>query len=246
MLIQNLRPRSPFICTIEDDEGDPPDPAGGAGGGGGGGGAASGVPQAEVDRIVKNRVEETRQSVTKKIMEELGVDMDTAKQMIADSKKRDDDEKSDATKAKEAADAEKAAAATEKEQAAKDRHDAKVERALVRVAPTFEDDKDKTADQKLDAWVSRVGRLLAGDVEVGADADAIADAVKTLKTDMPELFGAPAEKDDGNGTDPPPSDPPGTPPKKKGTEDAYQRGLERAKKAGAGASTYAILENQKA
>lgn len=234
-------PQPTWMCANEPEGGDPAggtgDPSGG-GGAAGGGGAPAGVPQSEVDRIVRGRVEETRKSTLAKLQEELGVDLDTAKQLIADSKKKQDDEKSDAQKAREQADQERAAAEREKQEAALDRHNSKVERALLRVAPTFEKDDD---GKKLDAWVTRVSRLVNGEVEVGAEADAISDAVKALRDDMPELFGS--AKKEGGEEPPPPGDPKGGPPKGGKSEDAFARGAERAKQVSA-QSTYAILQEQ--
>lgn len=225
--------RIPWQYTA-DDTGD----GGDEGGGTGTPPASSGITQERVDEIVRSRVAETKRSTSESLAKELGVDIETAKSIIADHNKRVEGEKSEAQKARDAADAEKAAAETEKSTAAKDRHDAKVERALVRLAPEFKDTKEKSADAQLDQWISRVTRLV--DVEVGADVAAIATAVQALKGEMPQLF---ADADAGKGKGAPPSDPAGTPPKGKGAEDAYARGQERAKQLGQ-ASTYAVLENQ--
>src|SRR5690606_26425681 len=110
------------------------------------------------------------------------------------------------------------------------KHEAAVERALIRALPNDLD------DDVLDRKVSRLARLL--DVEQGASAEDIAKAVKALKAEEPEMFGVKR-----GGTPPPQGDPAGTPPKRTGAEDPYEKGKKRAAQR-AGAQQYPILAQQ--
>jgi len=67
--------------------------------------------------------------------------------------------------------------------------------------------------------------MVNGDVEVGADEAKVTKAVEDLRKDWPELFGGEAPPPSPNG------DPKGAPPKGRKTEDAYTKGMERAKAA---------------
>lgn len=171
------------------------------------------LPQSEVNRIAAKEKDEGKAAALKDVQEALGVDLETAKTLIADAKKRADAELSDSQRAtKDAEDARKAAD-TEKAEAVKERHEARVDRAFVAAGLTDE------------AKISRYSRLL--DVEVGSKPEDIKKAVDKLKEEEPALFGA-------STTTPkrppaPGSDPKGGPPKPKQDEDAYSRGLARAK-----------------
>lgn len=202
------------------------DGGGGNSGGGNGGGGEKTLAQSEVDRIVQERVGETKRKAMEDVAKQLGVSVEEAKKIIEDHRKQEDKDKSEAQLEKEAAARERAAAETEKSEATKEKHNAAVERALLRALPKDLDDK------VLDAKVSKIARLV--DVEVGADADAIKKAVESLQKDMPELFGGTVEGA-------PNSDPPGTPPKKKTSDDAFSKGAERAKSM-TGTHGYKLLE----
>lgn len=188
---------------------------GGEGGEGGGGGGGEGeertFTQADVTRIAKREQDKGRKAAASKLAEELGVSVDEAKRIIAEHRSREEAEKSEAQKAREAADAEKAEAAKAREAAARDRYDTRVERALLRAGVP-------DAGDKLD----RVKRMVTADVD--SDDDAIRADVDALKKEFPQLF----EQPKGGG--PPPSgDPPGHPPKPKGSDDPMKRGAARAK-----------------
>lgn len=239
MLTKNWRDSHPYLFnTYFAPEGDG---GGGDGGGSGdGGGAATPpandkdkgektLPQSEVDRIVQERVGETKRKALEDVAKTLGVSVDEAKKIIDDHQKQQDKDKSEAQLAREAADREKAESEAAKTEAAQERHTAAVERALLRALPKDLD------DAALDARVSKIARLV--EAEVGADADTIKKAVDALRKDMPELFGGVA----GGGV--PNSDPPGTPPKKKGSDDAFTKGAERAKSL-TNTTGYKILSNK--
>lgn len=176
------------------------------------------LSQAEVDRIVQERVGQTKRQTEDSVAKQLGVTVDEAKAIIKAQRDAQDKEKSEAQLAREQADRERQEADSEKSEAKRETHDAKVERALIRALPKDLD------DDVLDKKITRLSRLL--DVEVGADLAAVRKAVEALKKEEPLLFGvtaAPTKQGVPN------SDPSGKPPKPKGSEDAFARGLEKAK-----------------
>lgn len=226
-------PFQPPIYFKEDD---------GTGTGDGGGGDPKPDPKPETDpkpktitveennRIVSQRVEEAKRSATQEMATTLGVSLEEAKTIIDAHNAKVEGEKSDAQKAREAADREKADAATEKTASAQARHEANVERVIIRALPV------DLEDDVLDAKVSRIGRLI--DITQGASADDIKAAVQKLKDDEPALFGVAA----GTKTKKiPDSDPPGNPRQKRTeNEDSMAAGAARAK-ATAQRSGYPIL-----
>lgn len=108
---------------------------GGAGGDGGGEPAKTDPPktddktltQADVDRIVQDRVGQTKRQTEEAIAKQLGVPVEDAKRIIEEHQKQSDKDKSDAQLAREQADREKQASEAEKSAAAKERHDAAVD-----------------------------------------------------------------------------------------------------------------------
>lgn len=149
-----------------------------------------------------------RRELEEKLQSELGAPLSEVKAMIQAQKEREDSEKSEAQKAREAADAEKAAAEKERKEAARDRHEVKVERALLKAGLSPE----------------RVDRIaLMVDVEVGAEAEDIEDAVKKTKEEFPEVFTA------ANGMKPTDSDYRAPKPKRTAPSTAYESGQQRAK-----------------
>lgn len=222
---------------------------GGDGGSGGGAPAGTtepakteptGVPQDKVDSIVKERVNETKRSTEERIAKDLGVSLDEAKRLITAAKAKEDSEKSEAQLAREKADAERAAAETEKGQSAQAKHEAKVERHILRNLSLVDEAGKPLEDDVIDKKVSRIARLV--DAETGADDDTIKAAVKSLKDEEPLLFGQQSDGGSGNngGTPPASGDPKGTPPTKPGAEGAYERGRKRAKEH-SGGGEYPIL-----
>lgn len=167
--------------------------------------------QEEVNAFLARDRKDAKAAAAELVAKELGVSLADAKTLIEQAKSREDAEKTDAQREREAAEAEKRAAVEEKTAAAQERHSLRVERALL------------VAGIQDEAKIARLARLL--DVEVGAEPQDIATGVEALKTEFPELFGASGE----GGPPPPNGDPKGKPPKP-ASEDAYARGLERAKK----------------
>lgn len=200
---------------------------GGEGGDGGGNEPpksteSSGVSQDKVNELVGATRTDTRKATEERIAKELGVPINEAKELIAAARKQQDDQKSDAEKARDEATTARKEADAEKAEAAKERHEAKIERQLVRAG---------VSDDKLD----RARRVL--DVDADSDVEAVKKAVESLKSEEPTWFGTEAQE--GGGKPPPAggSDPKGKPPVKKKTDDAYARGAERAK-ASAGSNGY--------
>lgn len=248
MLNRSILPIPTFDHYCYSGNGEPSgEPSGNGGGGGneGGGGSEGGgseppkgtLTEAQFNERMRQRVNETKDATEKRIASDLGVPLEEAKRLIAEAKKREDDEKSDAQREKEAAAAEKAAAEAAKGESARAQHSAKVEREILRHV-NLKDEKGKDLDDDvIDAKVARIARLV--DVEVGAEADAIKAAVKTLKDEEPSLFGAAASGK--GGTPPPTGDPQGTPPKQTGAEGAFDKGKKRAQSQ-SGVTGYPILE----
>lgn len=235
------------------DEGGTGDGGGGSGGSGSGAGdggegkddegkgkdkGKATLTEADFTRRMRERTTETKQKTTQEIADDLGVSLPEAKRLIAAAKAREDSEKSEAQLAREAADKEKADAASEKTASAQAKHEANVERAILRAMKITDDMDDEAIDKK----VSRLARLV--DVEVGSDAEAIKAAVKALKDEEPLMFGVTEDNGEGGKGDGKPKhttgDPKGTPPKKTGAEGAFEKGQKRA--AGQGTQDgYAIL-----
>jgi len=199
---------------------------GGAGEGGEGGGSGGDTPktfsQEDVNRIATREKEQGKQAASRELAEQLGVSVEEAKQIIQRAKEADDAQKTEAQRAREAADREKEEAALEKRAATTERHEAAVERRLVMAGVT---DEKKLA---------RVMRMVT--VEPGASSDEIQTDVDQLKTDFPELFTV--QQGGGGGRRVPDSDPKGGPPPRKGAEDAYSKGAERAKAYAGGGVQY--------
>lgn len=229
---------------------------GGSGGDEGGEGDEGGKPapkadaitQADLTRVGTQQKAEGRRAAEKAIADKLGVTVDEAVDLIAEAKAAKEANDTEADKARRKAEADSKTAADATAAAAQERHDARVERALIAAGVTAGLD-DEAADKKL----ARLARLV--DAEVGDDLDVIKANVADLKKDEPGLF-AVADAGDGEDDDEeeevdpitgkpkkttaPNSDPKVKKGKNKKTEDAFARGAERAK-SGAGDGSYPIL-----
>lgn len=208
------------------DGGGDPGGGGGSGDGGDGSGGSGGdggtrtFTQDEVTRMTAREKNQGRQAAAQEIADELGMPIEEAKQVLAAARERDEAQKSEAEKARDKADRERQEAEKAKAAAARERYDARVERALIR-AGIGSDDTSR---------LERVARMVTADTE--ADFDAIVDEVDTLKEDFPELFGGSGGEGgegDGSGRRTPGSDPGRPPRRRQSTEDAMNRGAERAR-----------------
>lgn len=222
------RPRAARPFDGEGGGGDGGDGGGGGGnatdtgGAGGGGGGEKSLPQSEVNALVSKAKNEATAKAKKELAESLGVTLEEAGEIVKSAKERDDKQKSEAEKAAEAAKAATAKAESDSSEASKKSLELDVIRALARAGVPLiaaKEDDQAVVDEKL----SKMVRLV--DVEPGADASAIDVAVKSLKTTMPELFGAAAGGQKTPSTDPKTPKGGGKPP----VEDAMKRGAERAK-----------------
>lgn len=173
------------------------------------------LTQAELNRMdAVARARGKRQAekdITEQYAEQFGMSLSEAAEIVKAHREKQDAEKSEAQKAKEAAEAEKAAAAQEKAEASRERHDVKVERELIKAG---------LDPQK----VERIAKMVT--VEVGAEPEAITEAVGEVKTDFPALFSA----SEGDGKVKPVDTGAGQKPKKLTPTTAMERGKERAAK----------------
>lgn len=172
------------------------------------------MTRAELDKRFQLRANKaarhTRKEYEQEIVTTLGVPLEDAKKIIAERKQREESEKSEAQKAREAADAEKAEAVKERAAAAAERHSIKVERALLKAGA----DPDKLA---------KLSRLV--DAEPGVEDDALKTAVEEVAKDFPDAFGT----SDRSRPRPVSSDAKDkTPPHKPTPEGGYDRGKQRA------------------
>lgn len=173
--------------------------------------APSADPEQErIDKIVQARVAEAQRSERRKVLEAAGVgSLEELNATLRAAKDSQDKNKSELEKAIAEARAETEAARLERETAAKDRHDLKVERALMAAGVN-----DNLSD---------LARLI--DVPVGAEQTEIEGAVELLKTKFAPLFGRPT-------VTPNPSEPSGGGPslRPSNSPDAEARGRERAER----------------
>lgn len=169
--------------------------------------------QAEITKLAARERDQGQESGRKEIIDELGLDLETAKATIAKQKAIVDQQKSEAEKEREAAEKEKADAKKEKEEAARERHAIKLERRLI--------SEGMPVDK-----VERYARLV--DVDTGAADDAIAEAVTTLKESEPILFQPTNDPDMKMKPKVRGSDPPKGPTKPQGGEDMLEAGKKLA------------------
>lgn len=151
-----------------------------------------------------------QQEYEESLASKFGMTVEEAAELVKKHKEQQDKEKSEAQKAREAAEAERAALSTEREQIARDQHAMKVEKALMRLG--------------VDAGkVDRIARMVT--VDVGADDEAITEAVEEIKEEFPAVFGT----TESNGYKPGNTSTTKAPaPKKPVPEGGIERGRQRA------------------
>lgn len=173
--------------------------------------------QEELNRIAAREKQEGQRAAQQQVADDLGVSLDEAKRIIQEHHSREEADKTEAQRAREQADREKAEAEREKQTTAAERHDARVERALLRAGvPDSDEDEGK---------LDRVKRMVT--VDVGAEYEDIKADVETIKKDFPQLFESTPSPGNGRA---PSGDPPGQPPRQKtGGEDPMKKGAARAK-----------------
>lgn len=177
------------------------------------GGGEKQLPQSKVNEIVAAETAKAKKKVMDDLQTTLGVSPEEAAQIVKAYKEREDSEKTEAQRAREAADAEKAEAEKAKQEAAREIFATRADRALIKAGASAEDDD-----------LERLRGMLK--VTVDSSVEDIAKDVKALAEKFPALFAA-------SGQPPRPSnDPKKTPTPPKADTDAYARGLERAKGSG--------------
>ena len=144
---------------------------------------------AQVNAWAARDRDQGRRAALNEVSTTLGCTVEEAADILKAHRESEDAKLTAAQKAEQAANEAKKQAEDDRTAAARERHEAKVERALLGAG---------VPEEKL----PRALRAL-DDIEVGADKDAITTAVKALKDDVPGLFGA---------TAPVPGSDPGTPP----------------------------------
>ncbi len=172
--------------------------------------------QDDLKRIAAREKREGKQAGRREMLKDLGLESeDDLKKLLDDHRAAEEKSLSDADKAKKEAEKDKAAAASERASARQDRFDARCERALLK------------ADCDPDI-VGKIVKLVELEWESSQDVpdqEIFEDAVKELKSSMPQLF-IKSEKQE----DPPGGPPPGDPGSGKKGGSANPTGLE----AGAG------------
>lgn len=164
--------------------------------------------QADLDRIVGQRVAEAQRQETKSLVKDLGFDKaEDLRALVAEAKAARTAQMTEAERQLEAAKTAKAEAEAMKSALAQERHSLSVERELAKAGAQGD--------------TAKLVRLV--EAQVGADAAAVAASVDQLKKDYPSLFGAsglPSSEPAGGGF-------PGTRPTS--STNPLQVGLDKAK-----------------
>ena len=147
--------------------------------------------QADLDRIVQREKASASRSAASQLAESLGMSVDEAKKLIAEHAAAKDAAKTEAERNAEALTAARTEADRARAEAAAARHAVAIERELVRAGLALPDDPAEREEA-----LSQAAALVRADP--GADATALADAVKATKKRWPGLF-ATAGKVGGSG-----------------------------------------------
>lgn len=197
-----------------DDGGDSGDDGGDDDGGAGGDGGRT-FTQDDLTRVGTREKREGKRAGQRELLEALGFnDVDEATEFVQSMKDRQDADKDELTREKEAAAKTRAEGEAAKTAAAQARHEANVLKGLLLAGADV-----KSADKLV--------RMV--DAEVGAEADDIATAVESLKEEFPALFESESKDDDedddtGGGT---PDSNPGKAGGKKPQGSAHDRAMAR-------------------
>lgn len=177
--------------------------------------------QEDLNRVASREKKEGRAGAKREILEELGVDdLEAAKEAIAAKTQREEEQRTETEKALAKA-AEAEAKAAKKEAELEQRlHDSTVKDALLEAG----------VDRKN---VSRIVSMVT--VEVGADEEAITEAVEELREDLPNLFTEQESDDDDDDEDKGPpkkkapvgSDVGNAPPKSKKSKSGKDKAMDK-------------------
>lgn len=164
--------------------------------------AAKTFTQEQVDRIVGTRAADAKKEALQKLSEETGLTVDELKALAKADKERQEAEKTELDKLKEANETQKRELEGKFSQAQLEAHTERVKNQLLRAKVPLPEDEAK-ADEALDSLVKLVS------AEPGASVEDIRASISSLKEQFPTLFTAPETKPSGN----PPSNPSGNPRK---------------------------------
>ncbi len=194
----------------------PPAPSGGA--------PEKTFAQAEVDRIAAREKDEGRRAALASVTDALGCTPEEAKAILDAHRAAEDEQKTEAQRAREKADADAATAVEATAKATRAERDARLAMILLGSGVTIEVDEQGVPKGR----AARILSLVTAGLPNDADSAKLVEAVEAVKVDMPELFGGPAPN--GGGVKPP-SGEPGTPPPPGAPAPAggLARGAERAK-----------------
>jgi DNA-binding transcriptional MerR regulator len=188
----------------------PPAPAGGqpAPAAGGDAGTAATYSQADVDRQTGRARTEATKEAERKVAETLGVPIEKAKQIIADSQAAEAASKTEAQRLLDEATTKDAQAAQDRADAAREKFEAKLERRLAAagVAKGIDDEAQAAA------VMARAVYVTARDLPADADDQAITDEITKIRTEVPGLFDAQAPATAGGQPAPPSGATGGRPP----------------------------------
>lgn len=153
------------------------------------------LTQADVDRILKREKAATERKTRQALADELGLSLDDVKRLIESQKAQDEAQKTEAQRAKDAADKARADADAATARARQSELKAELKTALLGGS----DDEPPIRRDRIDRALQMLLPTLNG--ATGDDlSDAIADAVKGLRDELPEFFGAAGNGSGGSGT----------------------------------------------
>ena len=142
------------------------------------GGTTATFTQDQVNAIATREADKAKRAAAKALLEELGFSSkDDLAKFVGGVKEAERAQMTEAERMRSEAEAIRAQADADRQAIATERHTTAVERALIQAGVPV----DKTG---------RLTRLV--DVETGADADSISDAVAAFKAEFPAMFGQPA------------------------------------------------------
>lgn len=206
--------------------------AGDKGGGGNGGGGAPTPPappaapapaagtftQEQVNEFTAAEKEQGRRAALKDVQDKLGVPLEEAEKMLKDFKKAQDDAMTEVEKREKTA-AEREAAAEARAQASVDRERKATAQLALITAGVRQD--------RLEHAVDSLAPKLEPEEDGTFSEDKAKKAAEKFKSTVPELFG---EVKSGPRGGPRDSDPKGTPPADKPSEEAMSKGKEYAER----------------
>lgn len=238
----------------------------GEGGGEGGGGGGNNPPENEPggeggdagDSDIKFTKEQfankikaekanAKKSALQQVADDLGVDLEEAKTIIAAHKQAETDALSEADRLKRDAEQKDSTATATQAQAKLELLNARIDgKIVVATGLDLDDEGDQTK-------IARLRTLVAANLTVDSTPDEIAEEFRQAREDFPGLFDISAsgggEGNGGGGNNNPPHSDRGGPPRRQknqpggsGSKSGYEKGQERAKAAVGNKTGYTFLE----